>query len=76
MYWTFELADYLNEAPWPATKKELLDFCMRTCAPIELLENIQELPDDKDILYYAIEDLWVDKPQESEYYYNDEDDNY
>jgi hypothetical protein len=25
MYWTLELASYLDDAPWPATKDELID---------------------------------------------------
>ena len=29
MYWTLELASYLEDAPWPATKDELIDFAMR-----------------------------------------------
>ena len=30
MYWTLELASKLEDAPWPATKEELIDFS-RTC---------------------------------------------
>ena len=30
MYWTLELARYLEDAPWPAAKDELIDFAMRT----------------------------------------------
>ena len=26
MYWTLELASHLSDAPWPATKDELIDF--------------------------------------------------
>ncbi|MEO8235913.1 MAG: DUF2795 domain-containing protein, partial [Flavobacterium sp.] len=26
MYWTLELASYLSDAPWPATKDELIDY--------------------------------------------------
>ena len=26
MYWTLELARYLEDAPWPATKDELIEF--------------------------------------------------
>ena len=35
MYWTLELASYLDDAPWPATKDELIDFAIRTGAPLE-----------------------------------------
>ena len=26
MYWTLELASHLEDAPWPASKDELIDF--------------------------------------------------
>ena len=26
MYWTLELAQHLEDAPWPATKDELIDY--------------------------------------------------
>ena len=26
MYWTLELASKLEDAPWPATKEELIDW--------------------------------------------------
>lgn len=73
MYWTFELADHLNEAPWPATKRELLDFCHRSGAPVELITNIENLPDDEDIKYTGIEDLWPDQPDRMDYYNNDQE---
>ena len=28
MYWTLELASYLSDAPWPATKDELIDYAI------------------------------------------------
>ena len=33
MYWTLELASKLEDAPWPATKEELIDYAMRSGAP-------------------------------------------
>ena len=44
MYWTLELASHLSDAPWPATKDELIDFSIRTGAPLEVVEYVaQEL---------------------------------
>lgn len=60
MYWTTELADMLADAPWPATKRELLDYVNRTTGRAELLENINELEDDESIEYDSILDLWPD----------------
>ncbi|MDE6309560.1 MAG: DUF2795 domain-containing protein, partial [Muribaculaceae bacterium] len=34
MYWTLELASKLEDAPWPATKDELIDYAMRSGAPV------------------------------------------
>ena len=61
MYWTLELASYLEEAPWPASKDELIDFAIRTGAPLEVIENLQELDDDEE-LYESIEDIWPEYP--------------
>ena len=41
MYWTLELASKLEDAPWPATKEELIDYATRSGAPLEVLENLQ-----------------------------------
>ena len=36
MYWTLELASKLEDAPWPATKEELIDYAVRSGAPVLL----------------------------------------
>ena len=40
MYWTLELASKLEDAPWPATKDELIDYAIRSGAPLEVIENL------------------------------------
>ena len=35
MYWTLELASYLEDAPWPATKDELIDYSIRSFEVLE-----------------------------------------
>ena len=45
MYWTLELATKLEDAPWPATKDELIDYAQRTGAPMEVIENLMEIED-------------------------------
>ena len=42
MYWTLELASHLEDAPWPATKDELIDYAIRAGAPLEVVENLQD----------------------------------
>ena len=49
MYWTLELASKLEDAPWPATKEELIDYATRSGAFAEVIENLEELEDDGEI---------------------------
>lgn len=72
MYWTLELASKLEDAPWPATKDELIDFAMRSGAPAEVVENLQEIEDDGEV-YESIIDLWPDCPSEDEDFMFDPD---
>ncbi|MFN0215088.1 MAG: DUF2795 domain-containing protein [Saprospiraceae bacterium] len=72
MYWTLELASYLEEAPWPATKDELIDFAIRSGSPIEVIENLQELEDDSE-QYESIEELWPDYPRSDDFFFNEDE---
>ena len=72
MYWTLELAYHLDDAPWPATKKELIDYAIRSCAPLEVVENLSELEDDDEI-YETIEDVWPDYPSKEDFLWNEEE---
>ena len=49
MYWTLELASKLEDAPWPATREELIDYAMRSGAPLEVIENLQEMEDEGEV---------------------------
>ena len=73
MYWTLELASKLEDAPWPATKDELLDYANRIGAPAEVIENLSELEDDEDLIYDGILDLWPDYPTNDEDFFFNED---
>lgn len=73
MYWTLELASYLEDAPWPATKDELIDFAIRSGAPVEVIENLQELEDDGEELYEGIEDIWPDYPTKDDFFFDEEE---
>lgn len=66
MYWTLELAYHLDDAPWPATKEELIDYAIRSCASLEVVENLSELDDDDEI-YETIEDIWPDYPSKEDF---------
>lgn len=73
MIWTVELASYLDDAPWPATKEELIDYAERIGAPLEVVENLNELEDTEEP-YESIEDIWPDYPSDEDFFYNDDDD--
>ena len=49
MYWTLELASKLEDAPWPASRDELIDYAQRSGAPIEVIENLQEMEDEGEL---------------------------
>ncbi|KAA6344803.1 hypothetical protein EZS27_007594 [termite gut metagenome] len=72
MYWTLELASKLEDAPWPATKDELIDYAMRSGAPFEVIENLQEMEDEGEI-YESIEDIWPDYPSKEDFFFNEEE---
>jgi len=73
MYWTLELASYLSDAPWrPATKDELIDYAIRTGAPLEVVENLQAIEDEGDS-YDSIEEIWSDYPTDEDYLWNEDE---
>ena len=64
--------DYLEDAPWPAAKDELIDFAIRTGAPLEVVENLQDLEDEGDI-YESIEEIWPDYPSREDFLFNEDE---
>ncbi len=72
MSWTLELAVYLEDAPWPATKEELIDFAERTGAPWQVVANLEDLPDDESV-YESIEEIWEDYPTKDDFLFNEDE---
>lgn len=72
MYWTLELASKLEDAPWPATKDELIDYAIRSGAPLEVIENLQEIEDEGET-YESIEDIWPDYPSKEDFFFNEDE---
>jgi hypothetical protein len=72
MYWTLELATYLEDAPWPATKSELIDFAQRSGAPLEVAENLDGLPDE-ELSFESIEEIWPDYPTKDDFLFNEDE---
>ena len=72
MIWTFELAAYLIDAPWPATKEELIEYSERIGTPYEVVDNLKELEDSEEP-YENIEDIWPDYPTDEDLFYNEDE---
>ena len=73
MYWTLELASYMSVAPWPATRDELIDYAIRTGAPLEVVENLQAIEEEEEETYEGIEEIWPDYPSEEDFLWNEEE---
>ena len=72
MYWTLELASKLEDAPWPASKDESIDYAIRSGAPMEVIENLQDIEDDEEI-FESIEDIWPDYPSKDDFFFNEDE---
>ena len=72
MYWTLELASKLEDVPWPASKDELIDYAIRSGAPMEVIENLQDIEDDEEI-FESIEDIWPDYPSKDDFFFNEDE---
>ena len=72
MYSTLELAAKLEDAPWPASKDELIDYAIRSGAPMEVIENLQDIEDDEEI-FESIEDIWPDYPSKDDFFFNEDE---
>ena len=66
------MASYMDDAPWPATKEELIDYAKRTGAPMSVVENLEEIEDDEEV-YESIEDIWPDYPTKDDFFFDEEE---
>lgn len=72
MYWTLDLVSHLEEAPFPATRDELIDYALRSGAPLEVVENLQEMEDEGE-QFDSIEDIWPDYPRKDDFLFNEDE---
>ncbi|MBP9191773.1 MAG: DUF2795 domain-containing protein [Ignavibacteria bacterium] len=71
MVWTLELASFLDDAPWPANKFELIDYALRTGAPKEVIYNLEDMEDTEEP-FESIEEIWLDYPTDEDFFYDEE----
>ena len=62
----------MEDAPWPATKEELLDWAIRVGVTQEVIENLREIEDEGDI-YERIEDIWPDYPTKDDFFFHEDE---
>ena len=54
------------------TKEELIDYAQRTGAPMEVVENLQEIEDEGEV-YECIEDIWPDYPSKDDFFFQEDE---
>ena len=62
----------MEDAPWPATKEELIDYATRSGSPEEVLENLNEIEDEGDV-YESMEEIWPDYPSKEDFLWNEDE---
>lgn len=48
----------------------IVDYAIRSCAPLAVVENLEELEDE---LYECIEDVWPDYPTKEDFLWNEDE---
>lgn len=62
MFWTLELASYLEDAPWPATKDELIDcanYCVTLFSDLSRYVTMQNLFHDGGFSFTGVSEAVV-----------------
>ena len=54
------------------TKAELIDYAIRTGAPMEGVENLQAIEDEGEV-YESIEEVWADYPTDDDFLWNEDE---
>ena len=79
MIWTVELAAALDEAPFPASRDELIEWAERNGLPNQVivnLEELEEIDEGEDTIYESIEDIWPDYIRKEDFFHNEEDEGF
>ncbi len=76
MIWTVELAATLEEAPWPASRNELIEWAERNGCPQQVIDNLYELDEEDETPYENIEEIWPDYIMKEDFFHGEEDDGF
>ena len=50
----------------------MIDYAIRSGAPMEVIENLQDIEDDEEI-FESIEDIWPDYPSKDDFFFNEDE---
>ena len=53
-------------------ERKYIDYAMRSGAPLEVIENLQEMEDEGEV-YECIEDIWPDYPSKEDFFFNEDE---
>jgi len=79
MIWTVEQAAELDEAPFPASREELIEWAERNGLSQQVISNLNELDiieEGEDMVYEEIEDIWPDYIRKEDFFHNEEDEGF
>ena len=79
MIWTVELAAALDEAPFPATREELIEWAERNGLQQQVIDNLyelEEIEEGEDVIYEDIEDIWPDYIRKEDFFHNTDDEGF
>lgn len=79
MIWTVELAAALDDAPFPATREELIEWAERNGLSQQVIDNLNELEiieEGEEKIYEDIEDIWPDYIRKEDFFHNEEDEGF
>jgi hypothetical protein len=51
----------------------LIDYAIRTGAPLEVVENLQAIEEEEGEVYESIEEIWPDYPSDEDFLWNEEE---
>jgi len=51
----------------------LIDYAIRTGAPLEVVENLQSMEEEGGEIYESIEEIWPDYPTDEDYLWNEDE---
>jgi len=54
------------------TKDELIDYAIRSGAPMEVIENLKEIEDEGEV-YDSIEDIWPEYPTKEDFFFHEDE---